>query len=128
MPPLYLDTHAVAWLFAGRTELIPEAARRRLAESELRISPAVMIELQYLYEIGRVTSPGAEVVAALAEDLGLLLCDLPFAAVARAALDQAWTRDPFDRLIVGQAAHADAPLLTKDRAIHEHYPRAVWEE
>lgn len=123
---LYLDTHVLAWLYAGRTELLPEGARRQLGSSEIRISPVVMLELQYLYEIERLTQPAAEVVGTLTEDLGLVLCDLPFATVARASLDQSWTRDPFDRMIVGQASHVDSPLLTKDRTILENYPRAVW--
>jgi len=43
-------------------------------------------------------------------------------------LEQTWTRDPFDRLIVSQARLADVPLLTRDRTIHTHYPRAIWDE
>ena len=39
---------------------------------------------------------------------------------------ESWTRDPFDRMIVAQAALREAPLLTKDRVLHEHYDRAVW--
>jgi PIN domain nuclease of toxin-antitoxin system len=42
------------------------------------------------------------------------------------ALPLSWTRDPFDRLIVAQAAVRDAPLLTKDRAIRRRYRAAVW--
>lgn len=123
---LYLDTHAAAWLYAGRGELFPAAARRMIEERPLRLSPAVLLELEYLFEIGRTDRPGGEVIAELGEQLGVALCNLPFPAVARAAARQTWTRDPFDRLIVGQAAAAGAPLLTKDRTIHGHYPRALW--
>lgn len=125
---VYLDTHAAAWLFAGRSELFPEATRRLIAERALLISPAVLLELEYLFEIGRTDRPGAEVVADLAEQLGVRLCDLPFAEVARAAAGESWTRDPFDRLIVGQAEARRAALVTKDRTIHQHYGRAVWSD
>jgi PIN domain nuclease of toxin-antitoxin system len=124
----YLDTHAAAWLYAGRCELFPEATRRVIGEHALLVSPAVLLELQYLFEIGRTEQPGAEVIADLGEQLGLRLCGLPFAEVVRAAAKESWTRDPFDRLIVGQAAARGAMLVTKDRTIHEHYPRSVWGE
>lgn len=125
---VYLDTHAAAWLYAGRGELFPEATRRAIGENALLVSPAVLLELEYLFEIGRTERPGAEVVADLGEHLGLRLCDLPFGEVVRAATKQTWTRDPFDRLIVGQAAARGAVLVTKDRTIHEHYARSVWSD
>ncbi len=122
----YLDTHVVAWLFAGKLELLPEAVRLRLEESDLLISPMVTLELQFLFEIRRVTKPGLEVVAALGSELGLRTCDLPFPQVAARAALLNWTRDPFDRLITAQAGLREAPLLTKDGDIHTHYPHAVW--
>lgn len=124
---IYFDTHVVAWLYAGeRAGLTPAAADRIDRDDDLRISPAVVLELQYLKEIGRLTVGGNAVVRSLAAQLGLRVCDLPFDAVVESALDQHWTRDPFDRLIVAQAAVANAPLLTKDRSIRRHYRQAVW--
>ena len=62
----------------------------------------------------------------LAAQLGLRVCDLPFPAVIESALDLRWTRDPFDRMIVGQAVLAGSTLLTKDRAIRKHFRKATW--
>jgi hypothetical protein len=45
---IYLDTHVIAWLYAGQTERIPAAARKAVNESELLISPMALVELQYL--------------------------------------------------------------------------------
>jgi PIN domain nuclease of toxin-antitoxin system len=73
-----------------------------------------------------VTQPATLVLDALQAGLGIRVCDVPFAAVARAAESETWTRDPFDRVIVAQASLRDAPLLTKDRFLHQHYDRAVW--
>lgn len=86
-------------------------------------------ELEYLFETKRATEPGERVVEAtrpLGHSIGLRLCPLPFDIVVRAAVRQSWTRGPFDRLIVGQAAARDAPLITKDRTIRRHYPFRVW--
>jgi PIN domain nuclease of toxin-antitoxin system len=124
---IYLDTHVAAWLHAAGAELLSEDAARRIDDAdEIRISPMVRLELQYLYEIGRVSQPATLVLDALGAGLGLRVCDASFPAVARAAESETWTRDPFDRMIVAQASLRDAPLLTKDRILHQNYDRAVW--
>jgi PIN domain nuclease of toxin-antitoxin system len=123
---IYLDTHVAAWLFAGRTDLIPEKARALLNQHDLRISPAVVLELQYLFEIRRTAEPAQAVVEDLQNTVGLRICDLPFAEVVEVALSQSWTRDPFDRLIASQAILRGAPLVTKDEGIRDHLPQAVW--
>lgn len=74
----------------------------------------------------RLATGGNTIAQGLSAQLGLGVCDQPFAAVVEAALDQDWTRDPFDRLIVGQAALSDGTLLTKDKTIRSHYRRATW--
>lgn len=122
----YLDTHIAAWLYAGRTDLLPPQVRAFLEERELWISPAVELELQYLFEVGRTAVPARQVVESLAREIGLKVCGLPFPRVVEAALDQSWTRDPFDRLIVSQAALRDMTLVTKDGMIRERYPKAFW--
>ena len=123
---MYLDTHAVVWLYSGDTQRFPVAVRGRIEREELLISPAVLLELQFLHEINRLLVPGTRIVDTLAADIGLTVCDLPFPRVAAAALSLTWTRDPFDRLIVAQAMLADASLLTKDSTILEHYIHATW--
>lgn len=124
---IYLDTHVVAWLFAGRLDGLPRQVRRLLDVEELAISPAVRLELQLLYEIGRTGHPGHTVVAELQQKIGLQICGLPFDQVAAAAERQSWTSDPFDRMVVGQASVAGRPLVTKDGGIHDNYPAAVWD-
>lgn len=127
-PLIYLDTHVVAWLYAGRLDLLPIAARRRLEAGDLLISPMVELELEYLFENRRTTKSGREVVESLRQDFGLKICDLPFPQVIEAALEQTWTHDPIDRILVAQAALRQAPLLTKDDLIRKHYARATWDE
>jgi PIN domain nuclease of toxin-antitoxin system len=90
------------------------------------ISPAVTLELQYLFEIRRTAEPARTVIETLTREVGLKVCDLPFAEVAEVALAQSWTRDPFDRLIVSQAALRGAALVSKDQDIRDHFQQAVW--
>lgn len=122
---VHLDTHVVMWLFAGdRRRLKP--VWKTLDRSDLVLSPMAVVELQFLYEIGRAKSPAEEVLAALVERMGLRVSDAPFAQVALAAVDQSWTRDPFDRLIVANAAVERKRLVTSDETVRAHYSRAIW--
>lgn len=124
---IYLDTHVIVWLYArGAAGLSARAADEIERASEIRCSPMVRLEVQYLFEVGRIRQPALVVLDALSAALGLRMCDSPFFAVVREAEQQTWTRDPFDRLIVAQASINSSPLVTKDETIHAVYPRAVW--
>ena len=124
---IYLDTHVVAWMFAGRIDLIPAHIRQLLDAEDLVISPMVSLELQYLHETKRTAQPASAVLHALARAVGLKVCDLPFPRVIETALGQSWTRDPFDRIIVSQAALKGTALVTKDKQIRAHYAKSVWD-
>jgi PIN domain nuclease of toxin-antitoxin system len=122
----YLDTHAVVWMVGGETPRFSAAAKKAMHDDDVRISPAVVLELQLLHEINRVKMAAAKAVQHLGVEIGLKVCQLPFESVIVEALSQSWTRDPFDRLIVAQARANDASLITKDSEIHEHYKKAIW--
>jgi PIN domain nuclease of toxin-antitoxin system len=123
---IYLDTHVVAWLFAGRTDLLSPLAQSLIEGNELYISPMVGLELQYLFEIGRTSRPAQPVLDVLVRNMGLQICDLPFQEVVQAAWNESWTRDTFDRIIVSQARLRGAPLLTRDASIRRRYAEALW--
>lgn len=122
----YVDTHVAVWLYAGRRDLISTTALEVLFDEPVLVSPAALLELQFLHEIGRIAVAGEDVATALNAQFDIRLCPLPFPVIARAALTQSWTRDPFDRLIVGHALAGEQQLLTKDTVIHEHFPGARW--
>jgi PIN domain nuclease of toxin-antitoxin system len=124
---IYLDTHVVAWLYSNETELIPVFAKSLIEGNDLFISPMVLLELQYLYEVKKTKQSAETVVETLGRQIGLQLCDLAFADVARAACKETWTRDPFDRIIVAQSRLRGEPLVTKDRTIRRRYRDAVWD-
>ena len=122
----YLDTHAAMRIADGRARIGRDAARL-IQKAELLVSPMVLVELEYLYEIGRIKLPAKDILRKLEHELSVEVCDLPFADVASAALDEKWTRDVFDRMIVAQAkVNGLAPLISSDEAIAEHYARTVW--
>jgi PIN domain nuclease of toxin-antitoxin system len=122
----YLDTHAFAALHRKELDRFSSRARRVMdAEDDIRISPMVALEIEFLYEIKRVKSHAEHVIGDLSEDLGLRVCDAPFYRVIRQASEERWTRDPFDRVIVAHARVQAATLVTLDKLVHEHYSRAL---
>jgi PIN domain nuclease of toxin-antitoxin system len=122
----YLDTHVTLWLYAGETTRISKRAAALINREALLASPIVLLELQYLREIGRLAATPHAVVAELKRRMGLAVQNRPLDAIVEQAQDLDWTRDVFDRLIVAQAALDGAALVTTDRAIRKHYPKAVW--
>jgi PIN domain nuclease of toxin-antitoxin system len=123
---IYLDTHVAVWLYAGEHARLARTARRLVEIEPLVISPVLLLELALLQETGRIKAMAQTIFTELQESLALSICDLPFADVSTASLQQNWTRDPFDRLIVAQAAVRGARLITKDRVIRRHFKDAVW--
>lgn len=124
---IHLDTHAAVWLYAGLLGRFPDAARLRLENHPAACSPMVRLELQYLYEIGRVTEPAAPVLSHLNSRIGLREARTSWSEVVARAVELDWTRDPFDRLIVATAMVEGVPLLTKDETIRAHFDGACWD-
>jgi PIN domain nuclease of toxin-antitoxin system len=117
----------MVWLCERRLDRLSPGANAAIEESELRISPMVLLELEYLYEIKRIVQPPQALFGQLETQIGLKLCDHPFPAIVQTALFETWTRDPFDRAIVAQArSNGYSPLVTSDGKIRKHYSRSVW--
>lgn len=123
---IFLDTHTVIWLYAGQIELFSDKALTLLERNDLLISPMVELELNYLNEVNRITVSAKEILIALKNEIGLTVATGDFQAIIEKSLKLNWTRDPFDRLIVAQAALARYRLLTKDQQIHQYFKQAVW--
>lgn len=123
---IHVDTHVAAWLYAGDVRRFPRVVLKRLERHPIHASPAVELELQLLFEIGRVKHPAKAVIVDLAHRVGLRVAETPFELVVAAASTLAWTRDPFDRLIVGHALADHATLLTADQSIRGQFRSARW--
>jgi PIN domain nuclease of toxin-antitoxin system len=123
----YLDTNTVLWLSQGLVKRLSKRAQTVVRSADLLVSPMVLIEVEYLFEIKRIHLSSREVQRKIQHELGVRTCNLPFAEVADAALDEKWTRDAFDRVIVAHAkANGWAALVSADETIAKHYARTVW--
>jgi PIN domain nuclease of toxin-antitoxin system len=112
---ILLDTHALVWLVTGH-----KRARKLPSNARLYVSPVSFLELRILEEIGRIEIEGG--VAAIEADERFVVDDPASTALFKAATDLPWTRDPFDRLIVGHALMRGWRLATADARICEHLP------
>ena len=125
--PAYLDTQVVIWLATGKLSRFSSNTRDLLEATDLVLSPIALLELEYLYELKRIKLPARDIQRKVEHELGVRLCELPFATITGAALDEKWSRDPFDRMIVANAkANGFAWLISADVEIRKHYPRTVW--
>ena len=114
---ILLDTHAAIWLAQRHRRAAPLARFARL-----HLSPASVLEVQFLAESGRVRFAGARDAAAVAADERWRLDEPPCARWFAAACEVGWTRDPFDRLLVGHARVRGWKLATADSLLLEHMP------
>jgi PIN domain nuclease of toxin-antitoxin system len=123
---IHLDTHVVVWLYEKRRDRFSDRAFGLIESEDLAISPMVLLELQYLFEIDRISKSPGLVFAYLRDRLALETDATSFGKVADKAIEMTWTRDPFDRLIAAQAACARTTLVTKDASILKNFPEAAW--
>jgi PIN domain nuclease of toxin-antitoxin system len=107
-----LDTNALVWLAQGHQRT------RRLARRNptLAVSPASLLELQFLVEAGRVRLRGGG-LEAISQDDRWAIDEPPAAAWFQRAWALTWTRDPFDRLIVAHARFRGWRLATADTSL-----------
>lgn len=122
----YLDTHCAMWAYNADWARFSREGLDRIEGDELRVSPIVLLELELLFEIKRLSVRPIELLERLAQDLGTKCCDRPFEDVALAATWMKFTRDPFDRMLCAQALAGGGELLTKDAYLLKHFPKAVW--
>ncbi|MBI3181600.1 MAG: PIN domain-containing protein [Myxococcales bacterium] len=111
---ILLDTNALLWLELGHARSRPLA---RWA-GRLYLSPATLLELQLLQEVGRLRFRGG-FPGGLADDDRWLLDSPPADRWFTEALALSWTRDPFDRLLVAHARLRGFRLATGDGELFE---------
>ncbi len=123
---IYLDTHVVIWLYGDTVNKLSSLAENLIRENDIYISPMIRLELQYLYEIGRLGSSPNQIIEYLANQANLRICQKDFSLIIQQAMQITWTRDVFDRLIVANAMVNKNVLLSKDHKILENYTHARW--
>ena len=116
---LLLDTHVLLWVAADPDRLSADVRDRlESPDNEVLFSAASIWELAIKMQIGRIDlGVTPEKLAQEAVRRGFE--ELPVSAAHAAGVRRLplHHRDPFDRLLVAQALHEPARLLTADRAL-----------
>ncbi len=122
---LLLDTHAALWWLADDERLGRTAAAHVAdASNQVLLSAAVVLEVAIKRALGKLDVPDGFAATLLAA--GALA--LPVAIEHAAAVETLpWHhRDPFDRLLVAQAALEGATLVSADDALRAYDVPVLW--
>ena len=119
----YLDTQLVVWLGEARLDRLTPLAQAALEDGELAISPMVLLELEYLYEIHRIVRPPLALAQQLWNQIGL---EIMWSRLVN-VVDEMWLtvcRTAFS-LIISEAQDFACELLDANGETLAHSPRAM---
>lgn len=122
---LLLDTHVAIWLVTA-SKLIPADIQSRFVDRENQsfVSAASIWEIAIKSSLDRANAIpfGAQKALEMFAEAGLELLDIT--AAHAVASEQVVTahRDPFDRLLIAQAATESMVLVTQDRKLPAYSP------
>lgn len=124
----HIDTHVAVWLAFSEKKRLSLAATRLIRRSAtLVLSPLVLLEVEILIELGRLTIPSAGALRQrLTTNWEIDVSNAPLIDIVGTASTFAWAKDPVDRLIVANAMVEGAQLITADEHIRAHFKHAVW--
>ncbi|MBS1869256.1 MAG: type II toxin-antitoxin system VapC family toxin [Actinobacteria bacterium] len=126
MKRLLLDTNVVVWLLLGDRDAVSAAAVDALLDER----NAVSLSAVSVWEIAIKRSLGKlEIAADWARSLARLDFDpLPVTGAHAQQVEQLpWHhRDPFDRLLIAQAALEDHALVSADSRMADYDVEVVW--
>ncbi len=119
---LLLDTHVFLWWQEESERLAPDVASQIATASEVRVSIASAWEIAVKTASGKLRLSESFADALEENRFGLLPITLDhIGAIASLPVHH---RDPFDRMLIAQAAHERLTLVTHDRRMRA-YPIAV---
>ncbi len=122
---LLLDTHAALWFLSG-DERLGENARRHLTDGSnvVLLSAAVVWEIAIKRALGKLTVPDEYLTVLL--DAGVQ--PLPISVAHAAAVQRLppHHRDPFDRMLIGQARIEGGALVSRDDALAPYDVTLIW--
>lgn len=115
---MLLDTNALLWLHRDSADLGHRARVRIDAAPRVHFSAASVLEITIKHMLGRLPLPGGDAFPGVFARSGLV--ELPFTSVHAAAMTRFASlsrHDPFDRMLLAQAATESFELLTSDATL-----------
>lgn len=119
---LLLDTHVVLWWLSGEREISEAAGEVIERADDLLLSVVSLAEIGIKASIGKLDVP--DDLDRQVQAIGLRLLSLAPGHALGVAKLPVHHRDPFDRLLIAQAAAEGLTVVTADRRFAE-YPVAI---
>ena len=121
---LLLDTHVFLWWRGEPSRLSPEVRSNIATADIVFVSAASAWEAAIKAAVGRLELPDTIEAGVLASGFEKLL--ITFHHAERAASLPPHHRDPFDRMLVGQAQAEGLTLVTHDRLLEPYEVQILW--
>lgn len=127
------DTHTLIWYLDSMPKLSATAKlfidNAALAGDQIGISAITLIEVVYLIEKGRITTPAFNTLIGELANQGSVFVELPVdakIAVALQHVDRKQIPDMPDRIIAATALSHGVPLISRDRKIKLSTINTIW--
>jgi PIN domain nuclease of toxin-antitoxin system len=112
---LLLDTHIALWAITGDATLDEEFLDRLRHDPDIFLSPVSLSEITIKQATGKLTGPAD--LAEQVRDMGFRELPVTYAHAIAAGRLPPHHRDPFDRMLVAQAAVEGLTLVSRDESI-----------
>ncbi len=114
-----MDTHALIWFGSEKERIAPDVYSAIVDEANMKfVSAASVWESEVKRAAGRLTLPRS--LAEEASAAGFIELPLRFSHAAEAAALPRLHKDPFDRMLIGQARVENLTLVTADATISRY--------
>ena len=110
-----LDTHVLLWSLSEPSKL-SGSMRKKIDAAEVYVSAASIWEISIKSAVGKLAANPAEILSAI-EPAGFSLLPISGEHAAKVAELPLLHKDPFDRMLLAQAAIEPMMLLTNDEAL-----------
>ncbi len=110
-----LDTHLLLWALAEPSKL-SSAIRKQINAAEVYVSAASIWEISIKSAVGKLAASAGDILASI-EPAGFSLLPVTGEHAAKVAELPLLHKDPFDRMLVAQAAVEPMQLLTDDKML-----------
>jgi PIN domain nuclease of toxin-antitoxin system len=110
-----LDTHVLLWALAEPSRL-SASTRKQISAADAFVSAASIWEIGIKSALGKIATSAADILAVI-EPAGFLMLPITGEHAAKASGLPPLHKDPFDRLLVAQAAIEPMILITNDKML-----------
>ena len=110
-----LDTHFLLWTLAEPSKL-SSAIRKQINAADVYVSAASIWEISIKSAVGKLAASASDILASI-EPAGFSLLAITGEHAAKVAELPLLHKDPFDRMLVAQAAVEPMQLLTNDEIL-----------